>query len=880
MKKKICFLFCLCCFKLSFSTNIHFITDASYRQRVQKDFGKKMKIMGSKFYSTQSLNPNSEEKEALEFLYAYMSMGDITDYSTSYYLDNIRSSFTVRNEMPWGKKVPEILFRHFVLPIRVNNENLDNSRKVFYKELKQRVEGLSMKDAILEVNHWCHEKVTYTPSDGRTSSPLSSVCSAYGRCGEESTFTVAALRAVGIPARQVYTPRWAHTDDNHAWVEAWADGKWYFLGACEPEAVLNLGWFNAPASRAMLMHTRVFGHYNGPEEVMLETPNFTEINLIDNYASTARSNFKVVDAEGMPVSGARVDFKIYNYAEYCTVATKYTDAKGFTFLTAGKGDMMVWASKDGKYGYGKVSFGEDKEVVLRLTRNKTSDWTCRSFPIDSINIVPPPEQVVLPEVSESMRKHNEQRKSAEGSIRNAYMSTFLNKQTATAFANSIGLQPDSVAPLLVASRGNQEVITTFLKEHAKEDVARAIALLKEISDKDLRDITLDVLDDSYTARGSQLNPRVESEMLWPYKHFFLRAIAPQVAAAYRKSPALLVKWCKDNLTLHNELNSQHIPMSAVGVWKARVTDTRSRDIFFVDVARSLGIEARKDYVTLKTQYRGTNGQWVDVDFNADKQVVTPKGKLILAYPDTPSLQDPKYYSSFTISQIKNGVTSLLSFDEGEVDMGGGVSWSNTFKKGVTLDEGTYMLVSGTRLASGSVLSDVRFFNVRAGQTTTVGLQIRNKSSEVSVIGEFDSESKFYSIDDHKEKSVLEQTGRGYFVVGVLGVGQEPTNHALRDIAKMKQALDQWNRPMLLLFPDEESMQKFKADEFGVLPSTVHYGIDKDGAIQKQIVQNMKLSNATLLPVFIIADTFNRVVFVSQGYTIGLGEQLQGVIGKL
>ncbi len=71
----------------------------------------------------------------------------------------------------------------------------------------------------------------------------------YGRCGEESTFLVAALRSVGIPARQVYTPRWAHTDDNHAWVEAWADGKWYFLGACEPEPVLNLGWFNAPASR-------------------------------------------------------------------------------------------------------------------------------------------------------------------------------------------------------------------------------------------------------------------------------------------------------------------------------------------------------------------------------------------------------------------------------------------------------------------------------------------------------------------------------------------------------------------------------------------------------------------------------------------------------
>ena len=107
-----------------------------------------------------------------------------------------------------------------VIPVEVNNENLDDSRMVFYKELKERVKGLSMKDAILEVNHWCHEKVTYRPSDGRTSAPLSTVRSAYGRCGEQSTFAVAALRAVGIPARQVYTPRWAHTDDNHAWVEA------------------------------------------------------------------------------------------------------------------------------------------------------------------------------------------------------------------------------------------------------------------------------------------------------------------------------------------------------------------------------------------------------------------------------------------------------------------------------------------------------------------------------------------------------------------------------------------------------------------------------------------------------------------------------------
>ena len=186
-----------------------------------------------------------EQRQALQVLYAYMPLPDVTDHSADFFLDNVNASLQARQEMPWGKTVPDREFRHFVLPVRVNNETIDLHRPVFYNELKERVKHLSMRDAILEINHWCHEKATYQPSDGRTHAPLATVYTAIGRCGEESTFTVAALRAMGIPSRQVYTPRWAHTDDNHAWVEAWADGQWYFLGACEPEPVLNLAWFNA-----------------------------------------------------------------------------------------------------------------------------------------------------------------------------------------------------------------------------------------------------------------------------------------------------------------------------------------------------------------------------------------------------------------------------------------------------------------------------------------------------------------------------------------------------------------------------------------------------------------------------------------------------------
>lgn len=417
------------------------------------------------------------------FLYAYMPIGDVTDYSGDYYLENVRLSGQTRAEMPWGDKVPNELFRHFVLPIRVNNENLDDSRRVFYGELKDRVKHLSMKDAILEVNHWCHEKVVYRPSDARTSSPLASVKTAYGRCGEESTFAVAALRSVGIPARQVYTPRWAHTDDNHAWVEAWADGQWYFIGACEPEPVLNLGWFNAPASRGMLMHTKVFGRYNGPEEIMLETPNYTEINVTENYAPTAKAIVTVTDVSGNPISGARVDFKVYNYAEFYTVATKYTDADGQVSLTAGKGDMLVWASSEGKFGFTKLSFGKQSELALVLDK-KEGDI----FEVD-LDMVPPVENANLPEVTSEQRAENDRRMALEDSIRNSYIATFPTAaQIDSIVSGWKGTKTSSVkkslCSFLVDARGNYDVLIRFLQEADRQGkLLKAAALLSIINEK-------------------------------------------------------------------------------------------------------------------------------------------------------------------------------------------------------------------------------------------------------------------------------------------------------------------------------------------------------------------------------------------------------------
>ena len=863
----------------------HFITDAAYRAEVENDFqAKQAALPNGDLFAVFNDQMTPEEREALTFMYAYMPIGDITDYSGDFYLKNIRSSFQARNEMPWGDSIPEDIFRHFVLPVRINNENLDESRMVFFDELKDRVKGLSLYDAVLEVNHWCHEKVIYTPSDGRTSSPLASVKTAYGRCGEESTFTVAALRSVGIPARQVYTPRWAHTDDNHAWVEAWVNGKWYFLGACEPEPVLNLGWFNGPAYRGMLMHTKVFGKYNGPEDVMERTDGYTEINVIDNYAPSAKAVITVTDANGKPVKDALVEFKIYNYAEFNSVARKKTDADGKCSLSAGKGDMLVWASKDGKFGYSKVSFGKDGEVTIALNKKPGDVETI------ALDIIPPVDGSIPAEVTPEQKEANAKRLLEEDAIRNKYVATFYTEEKAEALAKELGIDPMKTEDFMIGSRGNWMEIEKFLRETPAEKRAQAMALLDVVSAKDLRDTPASVLADHLNntpAVQSEwfneyiMNPRVANEFLTPYKSFFAANIEPSLAKQAVENPQALVDWVKNNVSINDALNAQRIPIMPMGVWKSRIADKGSRNIFFVAVARSLGIPARIEPIARKIQYFKDNA-WVDVDFEAAVQTTAKQGKVIASYQPIKALQDPKYYSHFTIAKVlPNGTLQTLNFERGgNVDMGLGDTWSGLLKKPLSMDEGNYMLVTGTRMANGSVLAEIEFFNVEADKTTPIQLEMRESKDEIQVIGNFNSENKFKRADNGEETSLLATTGRGYYIVALLGSRQEPTNHAMRDIAAVKKELEDWGRGIVLLFPDEKGYKNFDPKEFGDLPGTITYGLDIDGAIQKEMATAMKLQNANTLPIFLIADTFNRVVFVSQGYTIGVGEQLMKVIHKL
>ena len=174
------------------------------------------------------------------------------------------------------------------------------------------------------------------------------------------------------------------------------------------------------------------------------------------------------------------------------------------------------------------------------------------------------------------------------------------------------------------------------------------------------------------------------------------------------------------------------------------------------------------------------------------------------------MDDPKYFNHLTIKRIlQDAKLETMNFQRGSnVDMGAGNTWSALLKKPLTVDAGNYLLVTGTRLANGTVLAELTTFAVEPDKTTNIKLEMRENQDEVQVLGNFNSENKFKRADNGEETSILATTGRGYYVIAVLGARHEPTNHAMRDIAAVKQDLEDWGGKLAELCTDANGLQNF------------------------------------------------------------------------
>ena len=817
-------------------------------------------------FSSLGSTRNVEEHDALTFLLATSPLSDLAAMDGSFFLSAVRRTLAMRSEFRWSDRVPDSLFLHFVLPLRVNNEALDSARHVFPGMLRERLQYMSMRQAVLELNHWCHEHVTYAPSDARTRSPLATMRNALGRCGEESVFTTTALRAAGIPARQVYCPRWAHSDDNHAWVEVWVDSAWFYIGACEPDVDLNQAWFSEPARRAMLVTAPVQGRYRGPEEVIMEDALHTRISTLPVYADTQRLHVRVADSNGVPAAGALVDFRVYNYGEYYPLVTFEADSTGRVSFQTGYGDLLVWARRGDEHSYRLVRAGE-RDTVRLVLESPTRKARTRIF-----DYAPPKaERISLSQ--HPRRAELDARLRRDDSIRTAYVSTFIDSTTAVTFSARLGFDAEKAWDLLRQSRGNWREMTEFLSAAAERDPAQALRFLRALSVKDLQDASATVLLDHYNTGLAHvqdhgwdsldaevlvrevLSPRIGREELRPWRAL-LHAAAAEVSGG-QASAERIADWVRDSIRVVENENWSRVPVTPDRVYALRMGDAPSRDILFVALCRAAGLPARLDPATRRPQFLDSE-VWTDAALDEEEDVLENSATLVLTLPVARSILSPQYARHFTLARFDDGRYHTLDFE--------GDARFSQWPVHLQLAPGRYQLVTGNRQPDGSVLSSIEEFMLHADTTQERVLHIRDNSTRPDVLAEIDED-------------LLPKDAR-YVVLLWMEEGTEPVSHALRDIASERRALE--GLPVRFLLAGDGRMTRDAlvrtAGEY--LPGGAV--VDATGAAEllEDVRDELRLPQHTHLPLLVVCNADGEVTFVARGYTVGIGTQILRILERM
>ena len=580
---------------------------------------------------------SEEETLLIKFFYGTMPLRDAGEYPFEIFLSYVRHALWLRKTIDWCKKLPEDLFVHDVLYYRINSEDISDCRSFFYEQLKDRIVGLDEYQAAVEINYWCVEHATYEMADDRTAGPMTMYRSGKGRCGEESTFTVTALRSVGLAARQVYTPRWAHCDDNHAWVEVWVNGEWHFLGACEPEEKLDRGWFTGPAGQALLIHSRTFGDYAAGkrEEVIGRDGAVVCHNVTASYTKTRKLRIQVRKQDNTPAAHAQVSVEILNMAEYFPAAVLETDEQGGTSIRLGLGDIRLQARSEGKFVERYCNLAEDGvgaadadcavTLVLKDSEAGMKDALSGVSACEwHLAKLCAPKEVV---VRESVLSEEE---VSRGTRRLADAVKLREERFDQLTRHAIAVHPEEEERMRVAGE-NAEELTAFLE---KDDNPDRKKLLDSLTKKDNKDLRAEVLEDHLSAkRGSWsedihvqdlLCPRIWLEEIGAYRSYICSVLTAQEQEAFASNSELIWNYVNQNITDIPEEEYNTLCASPIGCLKLKMGSAVSRTILFIAICRSLNIPARLDKSLMLPEY------WADGAFRVPvSRAQASKGTLLL-----------------------------------------------------------------------------------------------------------------------------------------------------------------------------------------------------------------------------------------------------------
>ena len=196
-----------------------------------------------------------EHREGVAYLMTDLPLRDLETLAPEALAANVDLAYRVRDEVAWGRALPEPIFLDAVLPHASLTERRDPMRAEFHDRYLPLVRDCKTPgEAALKLNAALFRdyKVVYNTRRLRTDqASRESIAQGMATCTGLSIMLVEAARAVGIPARVAGIRSWPGRGGNHTWAEVWDDG-WHFVGAAEPDpSGLDHAWFAGEAGSAV-----------------------------------------------------------------------------------------------------------------------------------------------------------------------------------------------------------------------------------------------------------------------------------------------------------------------------------------------------------------------------------------------------------------------------------------------------------------------------------------------------------------------------------------------------------------------------------------------------------------------------------------------------
>lgn len=749
----------------------------------------------------------------VQYLYGHLPANDLLSFPVEMLASFAAASLEAYETIDYVKSVPQELFFPYILYHRVNSECLEDCRGELMAALLPYVQGKSMTQAALAVNYWCYAHATYTPADERTLGPLAVIRRTLGRCGEESVLAVAALRSVGIPARQCYCPRWSHCDDNHAWVEVWVDGDWHYLGACEPEPVLDKGWFTAAASRAMLVHTKRYAPF-GEAAVLSMTPVYHEVSVTARYADTRILTVCLLE-NGLPLQNEKVAFQIINYSELFTLHTGYTDENGLVSFETGLGDLCVYACYRGKMLLHKVDMRTQNDVlVLDMTQGLPDRM--------AMDLVPPMGRSDVP-FQGNDESHRQKLLVCEAH----------RAKTAATFR-------------LPQAAGNWPQVQAFL-EDTRYPMAKKEEVLSTLRPKDFVDITsqtlLDALDTADCVRGQYpdaifrdyiLAPRIADEMLQP-ERTNIRGLFPEGF----EGPAQILAWMEQNLQIVSDYGVDNYYPSAYGCLYYKQVPAFAFDMVFVALCRAFRFPARLAPDTAEGQWLDGAGKWQSIRRRQEKVLLRLKNA---------TGRPLRYQESFSLGIFRNGGFVTLRYPD----------WILEEACDLPVEPGLYRLITTTRQIDGTASVILRHIPLKADTCVTLELAPDQTSQRLKQVP--------LTLPNGSVSAALAELSGESGILIFADPGSEPTEHLLQEMLMCADDFNAGKYPIQIFVAKEEALQNptLQRVRATLRSVNIHVGCDAEG---ETALHRLMQQGDLRLPFAISVDAQGRGVYASANYNI-------------